>query len=158
MDATHSRIAALSAVGFVAVLAGTALAADDAGLKVFIEKRCYTCHTVSARSADVEKQKADFIKASGAGEAGEEGEDDKESRGGDLSDVGKKRDKAWLDTFLKNPKPQFKDDADCQREAKKKDRKKFKGTPEEFDKLTTFLLSLKQDAKQAAGFKSCLKE
>jgi hypothetical protein len=59
---------------------------------------------------------------------------------------------------LKNPKPRFKDDADCQKEAKKKDRKKFKGTPEEFTALMTFLSSLKQEAKQAPGFTSCLKE
>jgi len=60
--------------------------------------------------------------------------------------------------FLKNPKPHFKDDADCQKEAKQKDRKKFKGTPEEFTALTKFLGTLKSEAKQAPGFKSCLKE
>jgi len=140
----------------VGVLAGAASAADE-GLGVFIEKRCYTCHTVNARAAEVDKQKAAFLKESGA-EAGEDEEEDKESKGGDLSDVGKKRDKAWLDSFLKSPKGQFKDDAECQREAKKKDRKKFKGTPEDFDKLAAFLLGLKQEAKQAPGFTSCLKE
>lgn len=157
MERAYSRLAAVVVVGLLGGLAGTARAADDAGVKVFIEKRCYTCHTVSARAAEVEKQKAAFIKQMGA-EPDEEGAGDKETRGGDLSDVGKKRDAAWLQEFLKNPKPRFKDDADCQKEAKKKDRKKFKGTPEEFSALTSFLGSLKAEAKQAAGFTSCLKE
>jgi cbb3-type cytochrome oxidase cytochrome c subunit len=139
----------------LALPARPASAGDDPGIKVFIEKRCYTCHAVAARAADVEKQKAAFMKEMGA-EPGDEG--DKETRGGDLSDVGKKRDAAWLQAFLKDPKPHFKADADCQREAKKKDRKKFKGTPEDLTALTTFLSSLKQEAKQAPGFTSCLKE
>jgi cbb3-type cytochrome oxidase cytochrome c subunit len=139
-------------------LLGRDASAADAGLKVFIEKRCYTCHTISARSAEVEKEKAAFVKEAGV-EAEEEGEgDDKETRGGDLSDVGKKRDAAWLQEFMKSPKGHFKDDAACQREAKKKDRKKFKGTPEELNALMALLQSLKQEAKQAPGFTSCLKE
>ena len=138
-------------------LLGRDAAAADPGLKVFIQKRCYTCHTISARSADVEKEKAAFIKETGV--EPEEGEaDEKETRGGDLSDVGKKRDAAWLQEFMKSPKGHFKDDAACQREAKKKDRKKFKGTPAELDALMAFLASLKQEAKQAPGFTSCLKE
>ncbi len=156
MERSHSSVAALAIIGFVGLYPGAAWAADDAGIKVFIEKRCYTCHTVSARAADVDKQKAAYLKAAGA-EPAEEGEGDKDSKGGDLSDVGKKHDAAWLQDFLKNPKPQFKDDADCQREAKQKDRKKFKGTPEELTVLTTFLTGLKGEAKQAPGFTSCLK-
>lgn len=92
------------------------------------------------------------------GEPEEEGKDDKGSRGGDLSDAGKKRDAAWTQDFLRSPKGHFKDDADCQRVAKKKDLKKFKGTPEELAALMAFLSSLKQEAKQAPGFTSCLKE
>ena len=136
---------------------GEAVAADTA-LGTFIEKRCYTCHTIAARAADVEKAKAAFVKAQGVEPAGEDAEEEKEKRGGDLSDVGKKRQPDWLKTFLKNPKPMFKDDADCQREAKKKDRKKFKGTDQELDTLVSFLMTLKQEAKQPAGFTSCLKE
>ena len=88
--------------------------------------------------------------AAGA-EPAEGGEGEKDSKGGDLSDAGKKRDAAWLQEFLKSPKPHFKDDADCQKEAKQKDRKKFKGTPEEFTALTAFLGGLKSEAKQAPG-------
>ena len=157
MERTHSGLAALVVVGLVGLLSHVAAAAEDPGVKVFIEKRCYTCHTVASHAAEIDKQKAAFIKESGA-EPEEEGEGDKETKGGDLSDVGKKRTAAWLDEFLKNPKAQFKDDADCQREAKKKDRKKFKGTPEDFTALKGFLGSLKGEAKQAAGFTSCLKE
>jgi hypothetical protein len=155
MERSHSSVAAIVVVGLVAFGARIAAAADDPGVKVFIEKRCYTCHTVSARP-EVEKAKAAFIKESGA-EPEEEG-GDTGTKGGDLSDVGKKRDAAWLDEFLKSPKPHFKDDADCQKEAKQKDRKKFKGTPEDFGALTKFLGTLKSEAKQAPGFKSCLKE
>jgi cbb3-type cytochrome oxidase cytochrome c subunit len=148
---------------FVLTVAAVALAygevaAADAGLNTFIEKRCYTCHTVASRAADVDKAKAAFVKAQGVETGGEDAEEEKDKRGGDLSDVGKKRQADWLKTFLKNPKPGFKDDADCQREAKKKDRKKFKGSDQELDTLIAFLMTLKQEAKQPAGFASCLKE
>jgi hypothetical protein len=154
MERSHSSVAALAVVGLVAFGARIASAADDPGVKVFVEKRCYTCHTVAARP-EVDKAKAAFLKESGA-EPDEGGGG--ETKGGDLSDAGKKHDAAWLQEFLKNPKPHFKDDADCQREAKQKDRKKFKGTPDEFTALTKFLGTLKSDAKQAPGFTSCLKE
>jgi len=154
MERSHSSVAALAVVGLVAFGARIASAADDPGVKVFVEKRCYTCHTVAARP-EVDKAKAAFLKESGA-EPDEGGGG--ETKGGDLSDAGKKHDAAWLQEFLKNPKPHFKDDADCQKEAKQKDRKKFKGTPEEFTALTKFLGTLKSEAKQAPGFKSCLKE
>jgi cbb3-type cytochrome oxidase cytochrome c subunit len=157
MERVHSRVATILALGLVGLLAREASAADP-GLKIFIEKRCYTCHTINARAADVEKEKAAFIKGLGV-EPDAEGEgEDTETRGGDLSDVGKKRDAAWLREFTQNPKGHFKDDSACQREAKKKDRKKFKGTPEELDALMAFLQTLKQEAKQAPGFSSCLKE
>lgn len=155
MERSHSSVAALAIVGVVGLFAGAASAADDPGIKVFIEKRCYTCHTVSSRAADVDKQKEAYLKAAGAEPAEEEG--DKDSKGGDLADVGKKHDAAWLQDFLKSPKAQFKDDADCQRAAKQKDRKKFKGTPEELSALMAFLTGLKGEAKQAPGFTSCLK-
>lgn len=142
-------------MALVGLLGGEAAAAD-AGLKVYIQKRCYTCHTINARSAEVEKEKAAFIKEMDVQPEEEAG--DKESRGGDLSDAGKKRDPAWLRDFLKSPKGQFKDDAACQRAAKKKDLKRFKGTPEELDALMVFLQGLKQEAKQAPGFTSCIKE
>ncbi|MEB2286191.1 MAG: c-type cytochrome [Myxococcales bacterium] len=157
MERTHSGLAVLVVAGLVGALASAAAAADDPGVKVFIEKRCYTCHTVASHAAEIEKQKAAFIKASGA-EADEEGEDEKDSKGGDLSDVGAKRTAAWVDEILKNPKPSFKDTPECQRLAKQKDRKKFKGTPEELTALEKFLGSLKGEAKQAAGFTSCLKD
>ena len=153
MERSHSSVAAVVVVGALAWVA-TVAAADDPGVKVFVEKRCYTCHTVSANPA-VDKAKAAFLKESGAEPDEDSGGD---TKGGDLSDVGKKRDAAWFDEFLKNPKPHFKDDAECQKEAKQKDRKKFKGTPEEFTALTKFLGTLKSDAKQAPDFKSCLKE
>ncbi len=156
MGRTDSCFAALLTLALVG-LPGPTAAADD-GLKVFIEKRCYTCHTVGARAAEVEKAQATFVKEMGAEPDGEEAGKEKETRGGDLSDVGKKRDAAWLREFTQNPKPHFKDDADCQREAKKKDRKKFKGTPAELDALLAFLQSLKKEAMQAPGFSSCLRE
>jgi cbb3-type cytochrome oxidase cytochrome c subunit len=153
-----ARVLLLTVVG-VALAYGEGAAADaDAGLKTFIEKRCYTCHTIAARAADVDKAKAAFVKEQGVEPAGEDAEEEKDKRGGDLSDVGKKRQADGLKTFLKNPKPGFKDDADCQREAKKKDRKKFKGSDQELDTLIAFLMTLKKEATQPPGFTSCLKE
>lgn len=154
MERSDAYRAAVLTLALLGLLGGEAAAAD-AGLKVYIQKRCYTCHTVNARAAEVEKEKAAFIKEMDV-EPEEEG--DTESRGGDLSDAGKKREAGWLREFLKSPKGHFKDDAACQRVAKKKDLKKFKGTPEELDALMAFLGSLKQDAKQAPGFTSCIKE
>ena len=142
----------------VVSLARAEATAADAGLETFIQKRCYPCHTIAARAADVEKAKAAFVKAQGVEPAGEDAEEEKDKRGGDLSDVGKKRQPDWLKTLLKNPKAAFKDDAECQREAKKKDRKKFKGTDQELDTLVSFLMTLKKEATQPPGFTSCLKE
>jgi len=155
MERSHSSVAAVVVIGLAAFGGAVAAAADDPGIKVFVEKRCYTCHTVSANPA-VDKAKTAFLKESGADAGDAEG--DKDTKGGDLSDVGKKRDAAWLTAFLKDPKPHFKDDADCQKEAKQKDRKKFKGTPEDFAALTKFLGTLKSEAKQAPDFQSCLKD
>jgi hypothetical protein len=154
MERSHSSIAAVVVVGALALVATVASAADDPGIKVFVEKRCYTCHTVTAPPPVVPAPGA-FFKQSG-GEPDDSGGGD--TKGGDLSDVGKKRDAAWLNAFLKDPKPHFKDDAECQKEAKQKDRRKFKGSPEDFGALTKFLGTLKSDAKQAPGFTSCLKD
>jgi hypothetical protein len=154
MERSHSSVAAVVLVGALTLVATVASAADDPGIKVFVEKRCYSCHTVSANPA-VDKAKTAFLKESGA-EPDEEGGGD--TKGGDLSDVGKKHDVAWITEFLKNPKPHFKDEGDCPKEAKQKDRKKFKGTPDELGALTKFLGTLKSEAKQAPGFTSCLKD
>jgi cbb3-type cytochrome oxidase cytochrome c subunit len=145
----------------ILAIAGVALEgarAEDAGLKVFVEKRCYTCHTIDAQADALEKEKQAFFASKGVEAAKGEEEEEKEKRGGDLSDVGKKRNAEWLNAFLENPKDYFKDDPECQREAKKKQRKRFRGTPEEFKALVTYLTSLKFEAKQAEGFKSCLKD
>ena len=157
MEKMHWRVLVL-ATAFAVIGYGRAFAAD-AGLKVFVEKRCYTCHNVESQAKALEAEKAAFVKAQGVEE--EKGEDEgegDEKKGGDLSGVGKQRTADWLKKFLKEPKPEFKDSGDCQKKAKSKDRKKFKGTPEEFDALVSFLMAQKGEAKQAAGFTSCLKE
>jgi cbb3-type cytochrome oxidase cytochrome c subunit len=148
-----------SMIALTVIAYGEALAAD-AGLKVFVEKRCYTCHSIESQAKALEAEKAAFVKAQGVeAEKDEEGEgDEKDKKGGDLSGVGKQRSADWLKKFLKDPKSEFKEGADCQKKAKSKDRKKFKGTPEEFDALVTYLTGLKGESKQAAGFTSCLKE
>jgi cbb3-type cytochrome oxidase cytochrome c subunit len=146
----------------VAVIGYGEAFAADAGLKVFVEKRCYTCHSVDSQAQAIEAEKAAFVKAQGVDAAekdDEEGEgDEKDKKGGDLSGTGKQRNVEWLKKFLKNPKPDFKDGADCQKKAKNKDRKKFKGSPEQFDALVAYLAGLKGEAKPAPGFTSCLKE
>ena|SRR6185369_13646182 len=158
MARVQTGLAALTTIVLAGAWASTVAAADDKGIQAFVEKRCYTCHTIASKSADVDKQKAAFMKASGVeAPAGDEGED-KDSAGGDLSGVGKEHDAEWIKKFLQDPKPHFKDDADCQREAKKKDRKKLKAGSPELDALVPFLAGLKGEAKQAAGFKPCLKE
>lgn len=128
----------------------------DKGREVFVEKRCYTCHTVNADAEAIEKEKAEFAEAKGV--ELKEGEEEKEKRGGDLSNVGKVRDADWIKGLIQNPKEHFKDTPECQREAKKKDRKKFKGTEEELQALVAYLSSLKYEEQQAEGFQSCLKE
>lgn len=157
MERVHWRVV-VSLIAFGAIGYGEALAAD-AGLKVFVEKRCYSCHSIDSQSKALEAEKAAFVKAQGVEEGDEEGEgDEKDKKGGDLSGVGKQRTGDWLKKFVKDPKPEFKDGADCQKKAKNKDRKKFKGTDAEYDALMSFLGTLKGESKQAAGFTSCLKE
>jgi cbb3-type cytochrome oxidase cytochrome c subunit len=130
---------------------------QEKGIAIFVEKRCYTCHTVKAESAQVEAAKEAFAKSKGV-ELKESEEDKDESKGGDLSNVGADRDAKWLTDFIKNPKDYFKDTPDCKKLAKKKDRKKFKGTDAEFQDLLAWLETLKYGNKQEAGFESCIKE
>ncbi len=130
--------------------------ATEQGLKIFIEKRCYTCHTIKAEAKAVEKHKEAFAKAKGVELSSKDKKEKK--RGGDLSDVGKKRSSEWLSSFVKNPKDYFKAERKCQKNAKKKNRKKFKGTDIEYNALITYLSGLKYDSGQEEGFESCLKE
>lgn len=129
------------------------LAAD--GPTVFVEGRCYTCHTIKAQSEEIEAAKVAFAESKGVEIKKDEKE---EAKGGDLSNVGNQRDKQWITDFLKDPKPFFKDSAACKKEAKKKYRKRFKGSDEEFEILVTYISSLKYGDMQEAGFESCLIE
>src|SRR5512139_1658346 len=81
---------------------------EQKGIAVFVEKRCYTCHTVKAEAAQIEEAKAAFAKTKGV-EVKEDAEEKEESKGGDLSNVGADRDANWLTDFIKNPKNYFKD-------------------------------------------------
>lgn len=147
-------------LAFLIIFAGSAdTRADEVkelGRKIFIEKRCYTCHTINAESKEIKKEKEEFAKEKGIETSSD---DEKEDRiGVDLSDVGKRRDKDSFTKFLKDPKPFFKDSAPCKRNAKKKYRKRFKGTPEDFEALVAYLSTLKYDSQKEKDFVSCLKE
>ena len=127
------------------------------GIEIFVEKRCYTCHTVKAEAAQIDEAKVAFAKSKGV-EVKEDAEEKEESKGGDLSNVGADRDGKWLTEFLKNPKDYFKDTPECKKLAKKKERKKFKGTDAEFQDLLAWLETLKFGDQQEPGFEQCLKE
>jgi len=130
----------------------------ESGRKIFVESRCYTCHTIKSESEQIEKEKEAFAKAKGVelkDEDDEEGDDEK--KGGDLSDVGNERDIKWLTAFVPDPKDYFKDDANCKKTAKKKYRKRFKGSEEELQTLVSYLNSLKY-GKQGEDSESCLKD
>jgi len=129
---------------------------QEKGIGIFVEKRCYTCHTVKAESAQVDAAKAAFAAAKGV--ELKESDDDKDAKGGDLSNVGAEEDAAWLGTFLKDPKGYFLDTPECKKLAKQKDRKKFKGTDAELNDLTAWLVTLKYGDMQDPGFENCLKE
>ncbi len=148
-------------LAFIFVISGAAYAQDadvqTQGQEIFIEKRCYTCHTIKAQSAEIEAAKEAFAKAKGV-EVKEKDEEKEESKGGDLSDIGNQRDKQWITDFLKDPRDYFKDDSACKKAAKKKYRKKFKGSDEQFEILVTYLTTLKSGDMQEAGFESCLIE
>lgn len=129
----------------------------EAGRAIFVESRCYTCHTIKSESDAIEKAKEAFAKAKGVELKDDDDEDgDDEKKGGDLSDVGNERDSKWLSEFVTNPKDYFKSEADCKKVAKKKYRKRFKGTEEELNTLVSYLSSLKY-GKQEEKSESCLK-
>lgn len=137
-----------------------AYAQDDSvqqkGIEIFVEHRCYTCHTIKSKSEEVQKAKEAFAKSKGVEV---KPQDEKEEKGiaPDLSDAGKRRDEESLRAFLKDPKPYFKDTPECQSNAKKKYRKRFKGPQEEFDELIAFLMTLKYEDYNK-DFVSCLKK
>lgn len=142
------------------ILYGMAFAQDNddagSGRKMFIEKRCYTCHTINADSDAIQKEKVAFAKSKGV-ELKSDEEDD-EGIAPDLSDIGTKRDAESITAFLKNPKKSFKDTPVCKSNAKKKYRKRFKGSPEELDILVIYLSNLNYDSYREEDFVSCLKE
>lgn len=148
-------------LAFLLLLPAIGLAQDSSveqkGIAVFVEKRCYTCHTVKAEAAQIEEAKAAFAKTKGV-EVKEDAEEKEESKGGDLSNIGADKDAKWLTDFLKNPKDYFKDTPECKKLAKKKERKKFKGTDAEFQDLLAWLETLKFGDQQEPGFEECLKE
>ncbi|HEX9756576.1 MAG TPA: c-type cytochrome [Nitrospiria bacterium] len=137
----------------------------EEGRKIFVEKRCYTCHTVKAEGELIEKEKEAFAKSKGVELKGEdeddgdgEDEDKKDSKiGGDLSHVGKEREGKWIRDFIQKPKDQFKDSSDCKRKAKKKDRKRFKGTEKELEVLVGYISGLKYPQQEKKP-ETCLKE
>ncbi|MEQ9618414.1 MAG: c-type cytochrome [Deltaproteobacteria bacterium] len=143
----------------LAALSAGAYAQDASveGPAVFVEGRCYTCHTVKAQSAEIEAAKEAFAKSKGV-ELKEDEDEKEESKGGDLSDIGNMRDQKWIATFLKDPRDYFKDDKKCKKEAKKKYRKRFKGPDAQFEVLVTYLTTLKYGDMQEEGFESCIIE
>jgi len=129
----------------------------ETGRKIFVESRCYTCHTIKSEAAQIEKEKEAFAKAKGVELKDDDDDGDDEKKGGDLSNVGKNRDSEWLTEFVQKPKNYFKTEADCKKIAKKKYRKRFKGSEEELNTLVTYLTSLKYE-KQGEVSESCLKD
>ena len=129
----------------------------ESGRKIFVESRCYTCHTINSESKEIEAVKEEFAKAKGVELKEDNEEGDEEKKGGDLSDVGNERDVKWLTAFVQDPKDYFKDDADCKKIAKKKYRKRFKGSEAELQTLVNYLASLKYGNKKDVS-DSCLKD
>ncbi len=141
-------------------LISTASYAQDAsvdGPAVFVESRCYTCHTIKAQSAEIEAAKKAFAESKGV-ELKEDDDEKEKSKGGDLSDIGNDRDQKWLFDYVKNPKKFFKSGSKCKKLAKKKYRKRFKGSDEHYEVLITYLTTLKYGDMKEAGFESCLIE
>lgn len=128
----------------------------DAGRKLFVESRCYTCHTINAESKAIHEAKVVFAKSKGVELKSDDEEE--EGIGPDLSDIGTTTDAVSLTKYLKNPKPYFKSTSECKRKAKKKYRKRFKGTKGELGVLVGYLTGLKYESRRAADFVSCLKE
>ena len=143
----------------VIILYSTALAQNNEaaanGRKMFIEKRCYTCHTINAEADAIQKEKEAFAKSKGVELKSKEKDD--EGIAPDLSNIGSKRDAESITTFLKNPKKYFKDTPVCKSNAKKKYRKRFKGSPEELEVLVIYLSNLNYDSYTQEDFVSCLK-
>ncbi len=142
-------------LSFGGLLSSNHSLAED-GRKIFVENRCYTCHTINAEAEQIQKEMEEFAKSKGVElkETDEDGDDEKH----DLSNGGNERNSEWLTKFLKSPKEYFKDEADCKKLAKKKDRKKFKGSDEELQTLVNYLASLKYGEQSKEEPKSCLKE
>jgi len=146
-------------LAFLFVISAASYAQDASvdGPTVFVESRCYTCHTIKAQSAEIKAAKAAFAESKGV-ELKEDGDEKDESKGGDLSNIGNERDQKWLSDFLKNPKEFFNSGAKCKKLAKKKYRKRFKGSDQDFEVLITYITTLKYGDMQEAGFESCLIE
>ncbi|HEX3034819.1 MAG TPA: c-type cytochrome [Thermodesulfobacteriota bacterium] len=149
----------------VLVLSVSIARGQDTGLvekahKIFVEKRCYTCHTINAEAEAIEKEKVEFAKTKGVEvkEDDDEDEDEKKKIGGDLSHVGKIKDAESIKTFLQNPRGNFKDTAECRRKERSKYKKRFRGTDEELETIVSYLSGLKYEEQQAPGFETCLKE
>jgi len=141
-------------------LISTASYAQDAsvdGPAVFVESRCYTCHTIKAQSTEIEAAKAAFAESKGV-ELKEDEDEKDESKGGDLSDIGNERDQKWLTDYVKSPKKFFKSGSKCKKLAKKKYRKRFKGSDEHYEVLIVYLTTLKYGDMREEGFESCLIE
>jgi len=130
--------------------------ASENGRKMFIEKRCYTCHTINAEADAIQQEKVAFAKSKGVELKSDD--DDDEGIAPDLSDIGTKRNAESITAFLKDPKKSFKDTPVCKSNAKKKYRKRFKGSPEELDVLVIYLSNLNYDSYREEDFVSCLKE
>ena len=129
----------------------------DKGRMEFVKNRCYKCHTINSDSVAIEKDMKEFAQSMGVEYKPDE-EKDEEKMGGDLSHVGNIRSKEFLTKFVQDPRSYFKDTPDCERESKKKYRKRFKGSDAELKDLVAYISSLKNKNQQAADFKSCLKE
>ena len=151
MEQVYRFIFILSIIGLF-----TSISIAEDGRKLFVEHRCYTCHTINAESAEIQKEMEAFAKAKGV----ELKETDEEagSQKHDLSNIGNERNSEWLTSFLKSPKEYFKDSADCKKLARKKERKKFKGSDEDLKILVNYLASLKYGDQSKGEPESCLKE
>jgi nitric oxide reductase subunit C len=96
-------------LGALAVAAGTAYAGDAAAGKTAYDKQCKVCHSI-------------------AGDAGKMAD-----KGGPLDGIGSKRDAAWLEAYLRDPKSKIE-------EAKMP---KMKLTDEQIADYVAYMLSLK---------------
>ena len=141
-------------LSFVSLLTNFSKAED--GRKIFVEHRCYTCHTINAEAEQLKKDMEEFAKEKGV--ELKETEEDADSQKHDLSDIGNERSSEWLTNFLKSPKEYFKDTPDCKKLARKKDRKKFKGSDADLQTLVNYLASLKYGNQGKEEGESCLKE